>query len=474
MALNAHAKRQLLWAVIVAITAIGLCYFLRSVIFHTDDAFITYQFARSIASGHGYVYHEGFQPLQGSSSPLHVMVLALLGALTPLPLDEVGYALGALGAGLLSAVFFCVQQESGTTTTKESVLAAAASATFLVPAWLSFGLETVWAGLMLVACMIAIAKIRLGWAVWAGVTMVLIRPDWGWFVPPLALLAGLRMGWRSVLWFAAPLLALLCFFLWSWFSFGEALPFSWIAKLEIPAEVSGTVSWLQFMQSYNGVAFLLFFCSTVALVGWILNRRGERSFLLSALLVLLCWSLLYTAVLAYKGAPNMPWYYISTIVIAGLATMVASKQLSAPLRVAVLALFVVSNTTALWSISERFSTGIDRRGANDRREHAGRWLASNDTAASIRSVVAYEVGKIAYYSGAKVYDVLGLVSREGVEGMKLKDPGLLVRKLRPDYVVGCECPGYLPMSFNQEPIFRREYEVVFSKDDYRVWRRRTD
>lgn len=468
------ARPSLLWSLGVGLTAIGICYVFRSAIFHKDDAFITYQFARQIADGHGYVYHLAFAPLQGSSSPLHVTVLAVLGALTPLPLDEIGYALGALGAGLLAAVLFRAQTQAAATP-GSNLLAAAACATFLVPAWLSFGLETVWAGLMLAACAIAVAQARLGWAVWASVAMVLVRPDWGWFVPPLALLAGLRIGWRSVVWFAAPAFVLLLYFLLGWLYFGEALPYSWIAKLEIPAEVSGTVSWLRFAQSFEGVAVLLCFCVAAALAGWVSGRRaGERSFLLTALLVLLCWSLLYTAVLAWKGAPNMPWYYVSTVVIAGLAAMTGIAQLRAAPRAAALALFVAVNGAGLWSISDAFSTGIDRRGHADRREHAGRWLAANDAAAGTRSVVAYEVGKIAYYSGARVYDVLGLVSREGVEGMKRKDPGLLVRTLRPDYVIGCECPGYLPMAFSQGPTFGKEYELVFSKDDYRVWRRRAD
>lgn len=72
---------------------------------------------------------------------------------------------------------------------------------------------------------------------------------------------------------------------------------------------------------------------------------------------------------------------------------------------------------------------------------------------------------------AKVYDILGLVSRNGVEGTKRNDPGYLIRSIEPDYVVGCDRPAYLPMSFIADPQFRSSYKMVYIRDDHRVWRR---
>ena len=50
-------------------------------------------------------------------------------------------------------------------------------------------------------------------------------------------------------------------------------------------------------------------------------------------------------------------------------------------------------------------------------------------------------------------------------------PGLLARLVAPDYVIGCDCPDYLPMQFIASAEFRRQYRIVFSQEDYRVWRR---
>ena len=112
------------------------------------------------------------------------------------------------------------------------------------------------------------------------------------------------------------------------------------------------------------------------------------------------------------------------------------------------------------------------RGHQDRLEWMGRWLAENDRNVSSADVVAYEVGKIAYFSGARVYDILGLVTVDGVEGMRKNDPGLLVQQKSPKYVIGCDCPSYLPMSFIRRGEFQRRYHIVFSHEDYRIWKRR--
>jgi len=48
--------------------------------FTTDDAFITYRYARNIASGLGFVYNVG-EHVQGTSSPLYAMYLAAFGAI---------------------------------------------------------------------------------------------------------------------------------------------------------------------------------------------------------------------------------------------------------------------------------------------------------------------------------------------------------------------------------------------------------
>lgn len=49
--------------------------------FFTDDAFIAFRYARNLADGHGLVFNPGFEAVEGFSSPLWVLLLALFARL---------------------------------------------------------------------------------------------------------------------------------------------------------------------------------------------------------------------------------------------------------------------------------------------------------------------------------------------------------------------------------------------------------
>ena len=57
----------------------GGCLFLLARL-HTslDDAYITFQYARNLANGHGFVFFRGAEPLQGTTTPLFTLLLALV------------------------------------------------------------------------------------------------------------------------------------------------------------------------------------------------------------------------------------------------------------------------------------------------------------------------------------------------------------------------------------------------------------
>jgi hypothetical protein len=462
---------RLLAALTIGISA---SYLLRPLVYHTDDAFITYQFARNLASGSGYVYHPQFLPLQGSSSPLHVAILGLLGSLLPVGIDELGFLLGALGTGLLAFILSEFAAAGFVPPGKRRpTWLAAAPLTFFTASALSFGLEAVWAALLLVTIAAAVAGGRPRLAAVMACALILVRPDWGFFLLPSALAGLLFHGRRSLLWWIPSAVVLSVYLLASRLYFGEAVPFTWLAKMHIPDEVSGVLSWPRFLRAYWGVsATLAVYVLVVAasLVFW-RDLTRERRRLLTVCLLLLIFAVVYTLILGVNGAPDMPWYFVAPVTMAAAAAMSSLPTLRrTPLAMAV-PLIVASHILAFASISQAASIGVNKRGHEDRREVIGRWIASNDQKASARSVAAFEVGKIAFYSRAKVHDILGLVSREGADGMRSLDPGRLVRTFRPDYVTGCDCPDYLPMSFLEESYFRDAYRLVFSRDDYRVWRR---
>ena len=66
-----------------------------------DDAYITFRYARNLASGEGFVYNPG-EKLLGTTTPLYTIVLSLLGSTLPgLTIPELGRWLSG------AALFFC-------------------------------------------------------------------------------------------------------------------------------------------------------------------------------------------------------------------------------------------------------------------------------------------------------------------------------------------------------------------------------
>ena len=82
--------------------ALALVIGLRFIDSTYDDAYITYRYARNLASGHGLVYNLG-QDFLGTTTPLYSLLLAGLNPLLPIPKASGLISLGSL----LGAIFFC-------------------------------------------------------------------------------------------------------------------------------------------------------------------------------------------------------------------------------------------------------------------------------------------------------------------------------------------------------------------------------
>lgn len=82
------------------ILAVGLGFHIRTYWFLTDDAFISFRYARNLAEGHGLVFNPGSKPVEGYTNFLWVVVLAALARLG-LPAEIAAPWLGVAATAVL-------------------------------------------------------------------------------------------------------------------------------------------------------------------------------------------------------------------------------------------------------------------------------------------------------------------------------------------------------------------------------------
>jgi hypothetical protein len=219
------------------------------------------------------------------------------------------------------------------------------------------------------------------------------------------------------------------------------------------------------------------------LIGWILwtSQKLKPSLTFKKGLIvcvfLFLWSLVYTFILIYKQAPNMPWYYVSTIYFGYLVicTLIMNRKLTGFIKTAygLIIVTVILNASVAINISESFKNGlVDKRGHEDRREKIGRYLHDKIPNIENKTLLLFEAGKIPYYSNAKCIDLLGLVSREGIDGLAMGDTSSVLIKTFPDFIAGVNNPEYFPMKFLGSAFFKDHYFEWHKIDDYYIWRKR--
>ncbi len=155
----------------------------------TDDAYISYRYARNLLEGHGLVYNPG-EYVEGMTNLLWTL---LVGAGLWLHADArtVGHALGvASGAAVLLATF--AYANTGLPRRQGWVGGVAAwvvLASLPFAYWTTSGMETPLFAALVTATLLAEARDRPGWAVTAALAASTTRPEG-------VLVAGLVFGWR--------------------------------------------------------------------------------------------------------------------------------------------------------------------------------------------------------------------------------------------------------------------------------------
>lgn len=388
-----------------------------------DDPFITYRYARNLASGVGFVYNPGERALS-TTTPLFTLLLAPF-SLAGAPLPRLANLLGALSLGLGGLAFWDLSR-----TWKAGGVGWAGL--LLYPAFpllvSTLGSET---PLYLALCLGAFACQARGRASAAGLLAglaVLARPDGALVALLLAadMLARRRrpIPWGGLAVFAGLGLAWLAF---AWAYFGSPLPATLAAKQQQGAMAVSqrfAPGFLTILDAYESWPYLL--QALLAAAGIFYALRTARAWL-----ALLAWPLLYFAAYSALGVSRYHWYYAPLVpgylAAVGLGLGVLGRRAGAlaarfsPASGGSSISRHASGVAALLvgALLAAFAFGQGRTLAQawqhpDERfaiyRAAGEWLAANTRPEE--RVGALEVGILGYYAGRPMVDFAGLIQPE--------------------------------------------------------------
>lgn len=473
----------------------------------TDDAFITFVFARNLAAGHGIAWIPGEGPVWGSSTLLFTLLLAALGKLGA-SIPVAATVAGAIAWG--AANLLLARAVAALTRPWVGLAAGGFAALTIQQVEMSMGMETgLYVCLALSACRLY-ADDRPAAASVVAWLAYLARTD-GVIVLALllghALLAALaerRIDWRLLARLAGPCLALMALTgIATALYFGGLVPNSAQAKASFGPEVSGRFS-IQFFLSiflplgnrflppgtapfYQG-AILLAWAAGLAWTAWRFRDRDGTA---------LVFGPANLALYHVAAMPNSLWYYGPTMqgafglllvglfaIAAGLRRVPRAGAALAWLPVAVglvaAALFSLNtvNTVRRDPWGRSFNDAATTHPFNDLRvitDQVERRIREHGETAP--DILAYEVGLLGWFAGGKVRDVLGLVSPEVLAAAPADRPLLLLERYRPRYAALVDSPTYPPTApIIQSRAFLAAYRPVYAKprsfgDNYLLFQR---
>jgi len=267
-----------------------------------DDAYITFRYAANLAQGHGFVYNS--EPILGTTTPLHTLVLASL-AVLGIDLEN-----AAMVIGVVSAVVSCLLvwrlgiaiEEPGSGLLGGFLLG-------LMPIWwlnATSGMESTTAAALMTACLLMWCRNRFVLSGILAGLLVLIRPDTA-VLPVLLVVSGRVWSRRSTLFGSAGLAVVLPWLIWATLIFSSPVPQSLPAKRLIHSVtmVDGLRRQFGWFLSFgNGMAAL----TVLWLIGAVYVIRKRRE---AALLIL--WPPIFILGLALTRVVPFFWHRVPVL-----------------------------------------------------------------------------------------------------------------------------------------------------------------
>ncbi len=408
-------RRVLVWAVVCSALVAYVAVFRQTYI---DDAYITLQYARTLATDLTWGFYPGY-PANTATSPLNVVVLALAGLPFAQTVDAVLWVTAAELALTLLVLLKISRRVTGGPHFGVIAFAGIAANPLLVS---TIGLEShLYILLMLVAVECYLGGRRTALGVTLGLLM-LARPDGLLFLAVMLVLTARRGAGRVLLAF---LLTVLPWALFSWVWLGSLVPDTLLIKLgQRWAEATFVTGIGAYVATYPVATMgTLLFVPFAPLAAWALRGAGpaagaaeegldavDASGPRARLAVggLVAYALLHFAVYAALDVPPYHWYYTHQVVpaiLCGALGMVwlgrrlgASRPTYAPAALPVIALVAALLQTGL------HEAPVHTNWASPREYRAVGEEVRDLVEPSAVVDLHGEIGTVAYYSERLVVD----------------------------------------------------------------------
>jgi len=461
-----------------------------------DDACISFRFARNWAEGNGYSWNPDDPPVYGASSALHCGLLALGARLGAAPENTSRLIQAVSHATLVLLVYLLVVRLGG----QWAALGAATLTSISVPTvFQGLGLEMeLYTALSLGALLLAIRAHFAFAGLVAGLAAV-TRLDGAVVLLSVCSAAALlpsrrRNLLKTLLGAAGPLLIWL---FWAVYTFGNPLPQSMIAKLQHTHP--GPFAVYDLFDYWLGQPVIAY-CLPFAVVGIGGSLTAPER-------IVSLWVFLYLAAYKVSAMPSYGWYYpppmIGLYVLAFLgvaclwryvriqsatgaagpsppdralaraAPAMAGISPDPPVKplpgmwihaglvsaVALLLLFAVRGATSM--VRAAHAQGK----TPSAHTRAAEWLQHH--AAPGDHVLAFEIGKIGYFTNLHVIDMFGLVSPEQLPALRRGGWTEVIRSADFDYAFIRTQTNPLPAEQQFETVWQddsAEYQIVTRAD----------
>lgn len=416
-----------------------------------DDAMITYRYAENIALGYGFVYNLG-EPVLGTTTPLYTVLLSLP-ILVGIPPWYFSLGLDCLlMTGLLWMVLRVVWRDLGVAATTAAALAIAHSPFLLMPLG---GMET---AVFMFLCYFALRCATVGLTRAAALLAFLsfaTRPEGAVTMMLVALMAAIewkplrfnRQCWKSWAILGGCTGAYIAAITWY---FGSPIPQSVVAK-HFQGAVAGGVLFIddffanQFMPMDHIIGSRFFSpWGILEYVGLIVVWRRSAN-----LRPFIVWLTCYVLFMMAGKAPSYLWYYTPLypirMVLLGVAGLAIVEWVMRALKyqpatwsrvaytAAVLIATGVINLKVQFDIHKDFVLNRYPTVYYKKYEEAGKFLGRR--AAPHEEVMAGEIGYLGYFSKIRLFDIIGLVSPEALEGDEAKSEWDWMKLRRSEWVM---------------------------------------
>jgi arabinofuranosyltransferase len=459
--------------------------------FRLDDSFITYRYARNVASGLGLVYNQGDSVLS-TTAPLYAILLALFSFIIR-DFHTLGSLIGVVSIGLGG---FFLYRLAALRMPNDLALWAGLIYVLSSPLWLSLGMETpLWVMLVLAAVWLAQTDRWPQSGLLIGLA-ILTRPD--------AALPGLLLGlialgttvnrintcrrwWLPLIGYGIlAAVPVLLFALWAWAIYGSPFPVTLSAKsAQAVLGITGLGYDVTYWDGLRLILRSLMMQSPLYIALALLVVFGLAGKLTTPVAFILAWGVLHLVAYIILGVAPYRWYYVPLVPGAVLLAANGLRYIDARLRernvavgravVVAIAIFpILAQVVSFARIQELMRVG----GETDVMlpivdwqvyREVGEWLDANTPPEATVGVA--EVGQIGFYAQRWMTDYLGLLQPDVAASLKRGDLYSWLTGYAPDYLVFQRFRGAALVLYNyviqDDPWFTTNYQQVAEFDDSR-------